>query len=198
MGHCPKGRLSFPIFTARFVLPRPSCKFLASLSYFARCYTSHFSNSASFFWDHHEILSSTIRALVVDLRERKVLSKIGVDINGHEVAVAPDHHLGYVPIYGNSGVGKPGTDGSTIEVVDLRRGGAVKIIDLGKPVRPHCAKFGPDGMLYVSAELSNALYVVDPKTEKVVGEIPTGAIESHMFVLSPDGRRAYTANVAAG
>jgi YVTN family beta-propeller protein len=137
-------------------------------------------------------------ALVVDLRERKVLSKIGVDINGHEVAVAPDHHLGYVPIYGNSGVGKPGTDGSTIEVVDLRRGGAVKIIDLGKPVRPHCAKFGPDGMLYVSAELSNALYVVDPKTEKVVGEIPTGAIESHMFVLSPDGRRAYTANVAAG
>src|ERR1051326_9139246 len=64
MGHCPKGRLSFPIFTARFVLPRPSCKFLASLSYFARCYTSHFSNSASFFWDHHEILSSTIRVLV--------------------------------------------------------------------------------------------------------------------------------------
>lgn len=137
-------------------------------------------------------------ALVVDLRERKVLSKIGVDINGHEVAVAPDHRLGYVPIYGNSGVGKPGTDGSTIEVVDLRRGGAVRIIDLGKPVRPHCAKFGPDGMLYVSAELSNALYVVDPKTEKVVAEIPTGAVESHMLVISHDGRRAYTANVGAG
>jgi YVTN family beta-propeller protein len=53
-------------------------------------------------------------------------------------------------------------------------------------------------LLYVSAELANAIYVVDPATGKVVREIPTGAAESHMFVLSPDGKRAYTANVAAG
>lgn len=137
-------------------------------------------------------------ALVVNLDTRKVVSKIGVDINGHEVAVAPNHHLGYVPIYGNSGVGKPGTDGSTIHVIDLRDGRDINVINLGKPVRPHCAKFGPDGMLYVSAELANAIYVVDPAIGKVVREIPTGAAESHMFVLSPDGKRAYTANVAAG
>jgi YVTN family beta-propeller protein len=137
-------------------------------------------------------------ALVVDLDTRKVINKIGVDINGHEVAVAPSHHLGYVPIYGNSGVGKPGTDGSSIHVIDLREGRDIQIINLGKPVRPHCAKFGPDGMLYVSAELANALYVVDPATGKVAGEIPTGAAESHMFVLSPDGRRAYTSNVGPG
>ncbi len=137
-------------------------------------------------------------ALVVDLAARKVISKTGVDINGHEVAVAPSHHLGYVPIYGNSGVGKPGTDGNSVHVVDLLDGRGVQIINLGKPVRPHCAKFGPEGLLYVSAELANAIYVVDPATGKVVGEIPTGAAESHMFVLSPDGKRAYTANVAAG
>src|SRR6201984_743943 len=137
-------------------------------------------------------------ALVIDLATRKVINKIGVDINGHEVAVAPNHHLGYVPIYGNSGVGKPGTDGSSIHVIDLREGRDVQIINLGKPVRPHCAKFGPDGMLYVSAELSTALYVVDPATGKVVGEVPTGAAESHMFVLSPDGHRAYAANVGPG
>jgi YVTN family beta-propeller protein len=53
-------------------------------------------------------------------------------------------------------------------------------------------------MLYVSAELANAIYVVNPATGKVVGEVPTGAIESHMFVLSPDGKRAYTSNVGAG
>jgi YVTN family beta-propeller protein len=137
-------------------------------------------------------------ALVVDPDTRKVINKIGVDINGHEVAVAPSYHLGYVPIYGNSGVGRPGTDGSSIHVVDLREGRDIQIINLGKPVRPHCAKFAPDGMLYISAELAKALYVVDPATGKVVGEVPTGAAESHMFVLSPDGHRAYTANVGPG
>ena len=137
-------------------------------------------------------------AFVLDLNSRKVVSKVGVDINGHEVAVARDHHLGYVPIYGNSGVGKPGTDGGSVHVVDLREGRDVRIINLGKQVRPHCAKFGPDGMLYVSAELANAIYAVDPATDKIVAEIPTGAAESHMFVLSPDGHRAYTANVGPG
>ena len=137
-------------------------------------------------------------ALVVDLDSRKVINKTGVDINGHEVAVAPNQHLGYVPIYGNSGVGRPGTDGSSIHVVDLHDGRDINVINLGKPVRPHCAKFAPDGKLYVSAELANALYVVDPASGKAVGEVPTGAAESHMFVLSPDGHRAYTANVGPG
>src|SRR2546429_3207201 len=53
-------------------------------------------------------------------------------------------------------------------------------------------------MLYVTAELGNAVDVLDPNTRKVVAEIPTGQQESHMLVISPDGRRAYTANVGAG
>ena len=61
-------------------------------------------------------------ALLIDLSNRKTIFTAGVDINGHEVAISPDRKFGYVPIYGNSGVGKPGTDGSTIEVVDLQTG----------------------------------------------------------------------------
>lgn len=132
--------------------------------------------------------------LLVDPASKQVLAKVGVDINGHEVAVSPDGHFGYVPIYGNTAVGKPGTNGSTIHVVDLRAGRTVAVIDLGKEVRPHCARFGPDGLLYVSAELDNAVYVVDTKIRAVVGKIPTGASHTHMFVISPDGRRIYTAN----
>jgi YVTN family beta-propeller protein len=136
--------------------------------------------------------------LLVDPISKQVLTTVGVDINGHEVAVSPDGRFGYVPIYGNTWVGKPGSNGSTIDVVDLRRGRTVAVIDLGKEVRPHCAHFGPDGLLYVSAELANAIYVVDTKTRALVGEIPTGASHTHMFVLSPDGRRIYTANNEAG
>lgn len=137
-------------------------------------------------------------ANLVDLSSRKAVARIGVDVNGHEVVVSPDRKFGYVPIYGNSGVGKPGTDGATVEVIDLKSARAVRIIDLGKPVRPHQARFAPDGLLYVSAELANAIYIVDPASGKVVGEAPTGDTESHMFVITPDGKRAYTANVGPG
>lgn len=136
--------------------------------------------------------------LIIDPASRKTVATVGVDINGHEVIASPDGQFAYVPIYGNSGVGKPGTDGSTVEVIDIAAGRAVHIIDLGKPTRPHCAKFGPDGQLYVSAELAKAVDVIDPRTRKVVAELPTGQIDSHMLVLSPDGSRVYTANVFAG
>jgi YVTN family beta-propeller protein len=137
-------------------------------------------------------------ALLIDPETRQELLKVTVGVNGHEVAVSPDSRFAYVPIYGNSGVGKPGTDGTTIDIVDLRDRKLAGTINLGKPLRPHRAEFGPDGMLYITAELSQSVDVIDPATRKIIAEIPTGAMESHMVVLSPDGRRAYTANVAAG
>ncbi|MGA2421944.1 MAG: hypothetical protein ABSG69_17865 [Candidatus Acidiferrum sp.] len=136
--------------------------------------------------------------LLLDLASHTTVEKVEVGVNGHEVAVSPDGKFAYVPIYGNSGVGKPGTDGRVIDIVDLHTHAIAGHIDLGKPVRPHCAKFGPGGLLYISAELSNAIFVVDPAARKVVGEIPTGAEQSHMFVISPDGKRIYTANVSGG
>ena len=136
--------------------------------------------------------------LVVDPDARRELAKVVVGVNGHEVMVSKDGRFAYVPIYGNSGVGRPGTDGSTIDVVDLEASKLAATIDLGKPLRPHRAEWGPDGMLYVTAELGDAVAVLDPNTRKVVAEIPTGQKESHMLVISPDGRRAYTANVGAG
>ncbi len=136
--------------------------------------------------------------LVVDPDGRRELARVVVGVNGHEVMVSKDGRFAYVPIYGNSGVGRPGTDGSTIDVVDLQGRKLAATIDLGKPLRPHRAEWGPDGMLYVTAELGNAVDVLDPATRKIVAEIPTGQKESHMLVISPDGRRAYTANVGAG
>jgi YVTN family beta-propeller protein len=136
--------------------------------------------------------------ILYDLSTRSTLATIEVGVNGHELAISPDGKFAYVPIYGDSGVGIPGSDGRTIDIIDLHTATLAGQIDLGKAVRPHCAKFGPDGLLYVSAELANAIFVVDTAARKLIAEIPTGQTQSHMLVIAPDGRRAYTANVESG
>ena len=120
-------------------------------------------------------------------------------VTGHELAASPDGQFAYVPIYGNSGVGQPGTDGSLLRVINLATRQIIGTVDFGKGVRPHCAVVGPkNGLLYVTTELENSVTLIDPATLKIVGSIPTGQSESHMLAISHDGRRGYTANVGPG
>lgn len=137
---------------------------------------------------------------IVDPVSGKVLASIAEGgVTGHEVIASPDGRLAFVPIYGNSGVGKPGTDGRTLTVIDIASQKVVNSIDFGHGVRPHCPLIGPkDGLLYVTTELNQTVTLIDPKTLKIVGYIPTGQPESHMLTLSHDGRRGYTANVGPG
>jgi DNA-binding beta-propeller fold protein YncE len=118
---------------------------------------------------------------------------------GHEVAASPDGRFAYVPIYGDSGVGRPGTDGRKLVVIDVAAHKLVGSVDFGKGVRPHFVTVGPrDGLLYVTTELEHAVTIVDPKTLQVVGTVPTGQAESHMLAISHDGKRGYTSNVGPG
>jgi YVTN family beta-propeller protein len=118
---------------------------------------------------------------------------------GHEVAASPDGKRAFVPIYGNSGVGHPGTDGRLLRVIDLKTRKIVGTVDFGKGVRPHCAVIGPkNGLLYVTTELDNSVTIIDPETLKITGKVPTEQAESHMLAITSDGRRGYTANVGPG
>jgi YVTN family beta-propeller protein len=118
---------------------------------------------------------------------------------GHEVIASPDGRTAYVPIYGDSGVGKPGTDGTNLVVIDIASRKIIGNIDFGHGVRPHCPLFGPkDGLLYVTTEIDNSITIIDPHSLKIVGSIPTSRPESHMLALSRDGRFGYTTNVGSG
>ncbi len=120
-------------------------------------------------------------------------------ITGHEVIASPDGRTAYVPIFGNSGVGLPGTDGANMVAIDIASRKVTGNLEFGRGVRPHCPMFGPkDGLLYVTTELDKAVAVVDPRALKVVASIPTGQPESHMLAISSDGRRGYTSNVGPG
>lgn len=137
---------------------------------------------------------------IVDPEAGKQIATVAENgITGHEVVASPDGQTAYVPIYGNSGVGKPGTDGRNMVVVDIASRKIVGNVDFGRGVRPHCAVFGPkDGLLYITTEIDKAITIIDPHGLKIVGSIPTGATESHMFAIAPDGKRGYTSNVGPG
>jgi DNA-binding beta-propeller fold protein YncE len=120
-------------------------------------------------------------------------------VTGHELTVSPDGRTAYIPIYGNSGVGSPGTDGRSMAVIDIGGRRVTSRIDFGHGVRPHCVLVSPrNGLLYVTAELDNAVAIVDPRTGAIVGSVPTGQPESHMLAITSDGRRGYTSNVGPG
>src|SRR4051812_5201622 len=118
---------------------------------------------------------------------------------GHEVTASPDGRTAYVPIYGNSGVGKPGTDGTEMLIIDIPSQKITGKVDFGHGVRPHCPVFDTKrGVLYVTTELDKTVSIIDPRTLKVIGSIPTEQEESHMLAISHDGKRGYTANVGPG
>ncbi len=118
---------------------------------------------------------------------------------GHEIAASPDGLTAWVPIYGSAGVGKPGIDGHELLVLDVASRRFTDHIDFGHGVRPHLPVFDPaSGLLYVTTELDKSVTVIDPRTRKIVGAVPTGQAESHMLAISHDGHFGYTANVGPG
>jgi YVTN family beta-propeller protein len=137
---------------------------------------------------------------IIDWQAGKELATVPENgVTGHEVVASPDGRLAYVPIYGNSGVGKAGTDGRNMVVIDIASQKIVGDVDFGHGVRPHCPIFNPKtGLLYVTTELDKTISVIDPKTLKIIGTVPTGSEESHMLAISKDGNYGYTANVGPG
>jgi DNA-binding beta-propeller fold protein YncE len=129
---------------------------------------------------------------------RQVATVAEGGVTGHELIASPDGRIAFVPVYGDSGVGRPGTDGRNMVAIDIAARKVIGNVDFGHGVRPHCPVFGPNGLLYVTTELDNSVTIVDPRTMKIAGSIPTGQAESHMLAITRDGRRGYTANVGPG
>jgi YVTN family beta-propeller protein len=120
-------------------------------------------------------------------------------VHGHEVVVSPDGRTAYLPIYGSVGVGHAGLDGHTMLVFDVASRKITGELDFGHGIRPHDPVWDAStGMLYVTTELDKTVSIIDPKTLKIVGTIPTGQEQSHMLAVSHDGKWGYTANVGPG
>lgn len=119
--------------------------------------------------------------------------KLPVGRGPHEVAVSPDGKTAVVCDYGEQ------QGGSTLTVLDLSTWKVARTIDLGEYRRPHGIVYQADGKhVVVTCEANQALIRVDVVGGAVVKAFPTEAQASHMVALTPDGARAFVANIGSG
>ena len=105
------------------------------------------------------------RIAFVDTSTRAIIGTVPVP-KPHTIAIRPDDKLAYVASQ------EPGH--FALAVVDLSTRAVVRRVPLDKP--PRDLEFSYDGKsLYFTLAGVNAIQVLDPASDKVVAEIPTGA-----------------------
>jgi YVTN family beta-propeller protein len=106
----------------------------------------------------------------------------------HTIAIRPDGKVAYVTSQ------EPGH--FALAVVDLASRTLVRTMALDKP--PRDAEFGYDGRaLYFTQAGVSAVQVLDPASDKIIGEIPTG-VSPHYVKFLPWNERRYGRRAGAG
>lgn len=126
----------------------------------------------------------------IDPSTYKILDTISTGPNPHEIVITPDGRYGYLSNYA--------PPGNTISLIDLAARKHVKQIPTGKATRVHGAAMAPDGKFaYFTAGQTGYVIEVDTAANEVTRTIPTEGNISHMVLVSPDGKRLYTANIVS-
>lgn len=128
---------------------------------------------------------------IIDPASMKVLGRVPTGEGPHEVAVSADGRLAFVANYGTQQ--KPG---DSLSIIDIAARKEVKRLDVGPLVRPH-GIMEAGGKIYFTAEVNRAVARYNPATDRIDWIMGTGQTATHMLVISPDGRRLYTANIAS-
>lgn len=130
---------------------------------------------------------------LIDLASGEVAATLPTGTGPHEVAVSPDGRLAAIADYGTGA-----EPGSTLTVIDVPAAKVVRTLDLGEYRRPHGVVWHAPDRLYVTAEAQKALLEVDPEAGTVRRAVETGQEVSHMVAVTPDGTRAFVANIGSG
>ena len=124
----------------------------------------------------------------IDLATGRELGRAATGNMPHEIAISPDGRQAAVVAYG----------GRSIDVFDVASREKLRTIDLSPNEGPHGVFWLEDGRILATTERSQSLTIVDTGNGDAVTAIATGQQGTHMVAVSPDRRRAYTANIAAG
>jgi YVTN family beta-propeller protein len=127
---------------------------------------------------------------LVDPTTLKVVAKVPVGDDPHEVVASSDGSTAYVSDYGGGTL-------HTLSVVDLLGKKALPAIELGALKGPHGLDFN-GGKVWFTAEGAKAIGRYDPATQKVDLILGTGQNRTHMIEVFPDAQTVVLSNVSSG
>jgi DNA-binding beta-propeller fold protein YncE len=127
---------------------------------------------------------------VVDPATLKILARIPVGVDPHEVVASTDGKTAYVCIYGGGSLHE-------LNVIDLVAQKPLLNIDTRPLYGPHDIIF-VNGKAWFTSEGSKSVGRYDPATGKLDWSMGTGENRTHMIYVTPDGKRIYTTNVSSG
>src|ERR1700753_261294 len=127
---------------------------------------------------------------VIDPVSFKILAKLPVGTDPHEVIASTDGKMAFVTIYGGGSLHE-------LDGFDLVAQKSVAVVDTKPFMGPHGVDFA-QGKAWITAEGSKAVASYDPATGKFDWAMGTGQDRTHMIYVTPDAKRIYTTNVNSG
>ncbi len=127
---------------------------------------------------------------IIDPATLKVMARVPVGEDPHEVIASTDGKTAYVSIYGGGALHE-------INVIDLLAQKPLKDVDTRPLYGPHGIEFA-NGKVWFSAEGSKAVGRYDPATGKLDWSMGTGQDRTHMLYVSADAKKIFTTNVHSG
>ena len=139
------------------------------------------------------VLEKSDRSMaIVDPTSLKIVARVPVGEDPHEIVASPDGKVAYISNYG-------GADSTlnTISVADLVAQKPLAPILLGALRSPHGLAFA-GGKLYFTVETNKAFGRYDPATQTIDWILGTGQDRTHMVNVSESLDRIVTSNVNSG
>jgi YVTN family beta-propeller protein len=127
---------------------------------------------------------------IVDPATLKIIARVPVGEDPHEVIASTDGKTAYVSIYGGGTLHE-------INVIDLLAKKPLTNVDTRPLYGPHGIEFS-NGKVWFSAEGSKAVGRYDPASGKLDWSMGTGQDRTHMLYVSADAKKIFTTNVHSG
>jgi DNA-binding beta-propeller fold protein YncE len=99
-----------------------------------------------------------------DAASLAMTGEIGMPASTHEMVLSADGRGVFASVYGGGIFGKNANPDRRIALIDLARMSVAGMLDAGADVAPHGVMLDRDGMVWCTAELANAVMVIDPAT----------------------------------